>query len=182
MVKTIKVTEKKTKTSAKVADKPAKKSTAKATKKETIKKSDSKSVDKVLKKSPAKTSAAKKSSKNLEEIAKLEVATIVEAALDKKAKNVCSLDLRNIGTSICDYFVICNADSTPNVLAIADNIEDQMILKCKRKLVRMQGKENAFWIILDYSDIVVHIFQTDYREFYRLEDLWADATITNYED
>ena len=111
-----------------------------------------------------------------------EVRTIVEAMLDKKAKNVCSMDLREIGTSICDYFVICNADSTTNVLAIADNIEEEMIIKCNRKVVRMQGKENAFWIILDFSNIVVHIFQTEYREFYRLEDLWADAVITTYND
>ncbi len=111
-----------------------------------------------------------------------EVRTIVEAMLDKKAKNVCSLDLREIGTSICDYFVICNADSTPNVIAIADNVEEEMIVKCNRKVMRMQGKENAFWIILDFSNIVVHIFQTEYREFYRLEDLWADAKITKYDE
>ena len=102
--------------------------------------------------------------------------------LDKKAKNVCSLDLKEIGTSICDYFVICNADSTTNVLAIADNVEEEMIVKCNRKVHRMQGKENGFWIILDFSNIVVHIFQTEYREFYRLEDLWADAKTTKYED
>ncbi len=111
-----------------------------------------------------------------------EVKTIAEAMLDKKAKNVCSLDLKEIGTSICDYFVICNADSTTNVLAIADNVEEEMIVKCNRKVHRMQGKENGFWIILDFSNIVVHIFQTEYREFYRLEDLWADAKMTKYED
>lgn len=111
-----------------------------------------------------------------------EVRTIADAMLDKKAKNVCSLDLKSLGTSICDYFVICNADSTTNVLAIADNVEEEMIVKCNRKVVRMQGKENAFWIILDYSNIVVHIFQTEYREFYRLEDLWADSKITKYEE
>ncbi len=111
-----------------------------------------------------------------------EIRTIVDAMQEKKAKNVVSMDLKELGTSICDYFVICNADSTPNVLAIADNIEEEMIVKCNRKVVRMQGKENAFWIILDYSNIVIHIFQTEYREFYRLEDLWADSTITRYED
>jgi ribosome-associated protein len=153
-----------------------------ATKKAATKDTIAKSATKGLKKTPAKSAPAKSKKKELEEVTRKEIETIVEAALDKKAKNVCSLDLKNIGTSICDYFVICNADSTPNVLAIADNIEDQMIIKCKRKLLRMQGKENAFWIILDYSDIVVHIFQTEYREFYRLEDLWADAKITKYED
>ena len=106
----------------------------------------------------------------------------MQAAEDKKAKRIVSMDLRSIGTSICDYFVICNADSTTNVLAIADNIEDELIVKCKRQVLRSQGKENAFWIILDFGDIVVHIFQTEYREFYRLEDLWADAAITEYQN
>lgn len=110
----------------------------------------------------------------------LAIKTIVEAIQDKKGKNICTLDLRNVGTSICDHFVICNADSTPNVLAIADNIEEEMIVKCNTKVLRQQGKENAFWIIMDYSDIVVHIFQTEYREFYRLEDLWADAEKKTY--
>lgn len=111
-----------------------------------------------------------------------EIATIVEAMLEKKAKNVCSLDLTKIGTAICDHFVICNADSTTAVAAIADNVEDEMIKKCETKVVRKQGQENAFWVILDYANIVVHIFQTDYREFYRLEDLWADAIKKEYED
>lgn len=112
----------------------------------------------------------------------LQLKTIVEAMLDKKGKNVCTMDLTAIGTSICDHFVICNADSTPNVMAIADNVEDEMIVKCKTKVTRQQGRENAFWIIMDYGNIVVHIFQTEYREFYRLEDLWADADVKHYED
>ncbi|MEF9932046.1 MAG: ribosome silencing factor [Bacteroidales bacterium] len=112
----------------------------------------------------------------------LQIKTIVDAMLDKKAKNVCTMDLTAIGSTICDHFVICNATSTTNVLAIADNVEDEMIIKCNQKVVRKQGKENAFWIILDYSDIVVHIFQTEYREFYRLEDLWADADKKVYEE
>ncbi len=111
----------------------------------------------------------------------IEVETIVNAMLDKKGQNVCSLDLSEIGTSICDCFIICNADSNTNVLSIADNIEDEMILKCQRKVVRQQGRENAFWIILDYTDIIVHIFQTEYRDFYRLEELWADADKKLYE-
>ena len=107
---------------------------------------------------------------------------IAEAMLEKKAKGVCSLDLRKIGTAITDHFVICNADSTTQVAAIADNIEDRMIEKCDRKVARMQGKENGFWVIMDYGDIVVHIFKTEYRNFYRLEDLWADAKRKDYKD
>lgn len=167
------------------------------TKKETIEVTEQATEKKkTTRKSPAKKVSATKriSKKSAEKVEKtdstikiidtdtFEIRTIVDAMLDKKAKNVCSLDLKEIGTSICDYFVICNADSTPNVLAIADNIEEEMIIKCNRKVTRMQGKENAFWIILDYSNIVVHIFQTEYREFYRLEDLWADSVITKYSD
>ena len=111
-----------------------------------------------------------------------EIKVIADAMLEKKAQDVVSLDLRPIGTAISDHFIVCNADSTPAVVAIADNIEDRMIEKCKRKVVRTQGKENAFWVIMDYGDIVVHIFQTPYRAFYRLEDLWADAERTSYED
>ena len=107
---------------------------------------------------------------------------IADAMLEKKAQDVVSLDLKPIGTAISDYFIVCNADSTPNVVAIADNVEERMIEKCKRKVIRTQGKENAFWVILDYGDIVVHVFQTPYRSFYRLEDLWADADRTVYED
>ena len=111
-----------------------------------------------------------------------EIKVIADAMLEKKGQEVVSLDLRNIGTAISDYFIVCNADSTNNVAAIADNIEDRMIEKCKRKLLRYQGRDNSFWIILDYGDIVVHIFQTPYREFYRLEDLWADAERVDFID
>ena len=73
-----------------------------------------------------------------------ELKVIADAMLEKKGQDVVSLDLRPIGTAISDYFIVCNADSTPAVCAIADNIEDRMIEKCKRKVVRTQGKENAF--------------------------------------
>ena len=111
-----------------------------------------------------------------------ELKVIADAMLEKKGQDVVSLDLRSIGTAISDHFIVCNADSTPAVVAIADNIEDRMIEKCRRKVTRSQGKENAFWVILDYGDIVVHVFQTPYRSFYRLEELWADAERTAYED
>ena len=111
-----------------------------------------------------------------------ELKVIADAMLEKKGQEVVSLDLRPIGTAISDHFIVCNADSAPAVVAIADNIEERMLEKCRRKVSRTQGKENAFWVILDYGDIVVHVFQTPYRSFYRLEDLWADAERTVYED
>jgi len=155
------------KKSKKAVTKPAAKSkTAKAPAK--------KSVKKAVSKKPAAKKAASKLPGELD--------VIVEAILDKKGQNVVSLDLRKVGSSICDFFVICNADSTPNVSAIADNVEDEMIVKCKKKVVRSQGKENRFWIIQDYGDIVVHIFQTEYRNFYRLEELWSDCPKKEYQD
>ena len=107
---------------------------------------------------------------------------ITDAMLEKKGQQVVSLDLSSIGTAISDYFVVCNADSTTAVAAIADNIIVRMEEKCGRKVLRMQGLENDFWIILDYGDIVVHVFLTQYREFYRLEDLWAYAERVEYTD
>ncbi len=148
-----------------------------------VKKETSKTTTSLKKRVAAKkTKASENKEVTVLDPTQLAIKTIVEAIQDKKGKNICSLDLTNIGTSICDHFVICNADSTPAVLAIADNIEEEMIVKCNTKVLRQQGKENAFWIIMDFSDIVVHIFQTEYREFYRLEDLWADAVKTTYEE
>lgn len=113
---------------------------------------------------------------------KKEIQTIANAMLEKKAQNVVCLDLRKIGTAITDYFIVCNADSSTQVSAICDNIEERMYEHCGRGSVRNQGRENAFWIILDFTNIVVHIFKSEYRDFYRLEDLWADAEKTTFTD
>lgn len=107
---------------------------------------------------------------------------IADAILDKKGQNVVSLDLRPVGSSIADYFVICNGDSTTNVAAVADNIIKKVHEELGLKPLRTQGLENNFWIILDYGNIVVHVFLTQYREFYHLEDLWADAPMKTYKE
>ena len=106
---------------------------------------------------------------------------MADAMLDKKAQNVVGIDLRTLGTAITDFFMVCNADSTTNVNAIADNVIDKM-RELGRKPLRTQGMENNFWIILDYGDIVALVFLTEYRQFYRLEDLWADAPQKEYKD
>jgi len=104
---------------------------------------------------------------------------LADAMLDKKANNVVKIDLRKLGTAITDYFMICDGESTTKVAAIADNVIEKMA-ELGRKPIRMQGKENGFWIIIDYGDIVAHIFLQQYRDFYRLEDLWADADRKEY--
>lgn len=107
---------------------------------------------------------------------------IVEAMLEKKAQNVVSLDLSSLDNSICKYFVICNAESTTQVAAIAENVEDETRQRLGERVWRKDGLQNALWVILDYGDIVAHIFQTEYRDFYKLEDLWADAELRTYTD
>jgi ribosome-associated protein len=125
-------------------------------------------VKKVIKKSKTTDNAAEL----------LDIA--VEAALEKKAQNVISLNFSKLKNSICKYFIICNADSHTQVSAISDNIEDKALEKLNEKVWRRNGFENAFWIILDYGDVVIHIFQTEQRNFYRIEELWADAEIKQY--
>ena len=107
---------------------------------------------------------------------------IVEAILEKKGTGVIDIDLSDLENSICDRFIIANADSTTQVAAIADNVEDKMIENLRTKVLRRSGNENALWIILDYGDTMVHIFQTEYRNFYRLEELWSDGIITSHEE
>ena len=107
---------------------------------------------------------------------------MADAMLDKKAQNVVDIDLRQIGTAITDHFMICNGDSTTNVNAIADSVIEKMRTELGRKPLRTQGFENGFWIILDYGDIIAHFFLTEYRAFYRLEELWADAPRKEYKE
>lgn len=106
---------------------------------------------------------------------------IADAILDKKGEDVVSLDLRGIDGAITDFFVVCNGANTTQVGAIADNIAEKMKEE-GHTLYRSQGETNAFWIIQDYGNIVVHIFLKEYREFYRLEDLWADVPRKQYKE
>ncbi|HOK60712.1 ribosome silencing factor [Tenuifilum osseticum] len=107
---------------------------------------------------------------------------IVDAIQEKKGKNVVSLEIGALPNAVCKYFVFCNADSTTQVDAIANNIEDKVLEKLGEKVYRSDGYQNAIWIVLDYIDIVVHVFQTEWRNYYRVEALWADAKAIQYEE
>ena len=107
---------------------------------------------------------------------------LADAMQDKKGQNVVSLDLRSIDGAIADWFVVCDGSSTTNVGAIADNVLKVMQEELGLKPIRQQGGENNFWVILDYGHILVHIFLSEYREFYRLEDLWADVPRKEYKE
>ena len=106
---------------------------------------------------------------------------IVQGMEDKKAKNIMILDLNDIEHAVTDFFVICHGSSKPQLEAIADSIMEKTVQKLKVKPWHKEGFENAEWILLDYVDVVVHIFREDRREFYQLEKLWADAHITYHE-
>ena len=109
------------------------------------------------------------------------VETIIGAVEDKKGENIVVLDLTNIEGAITKYFVICNADSTVQVAAIENGVEEETRKKSGEKVWRVHGLDNSLWVVMDYGDAMVHIFQTEMRDFYRLEDLWADAPATRFE-
>ncbi len=109
------------------------------------------------------------------------IQTITEAIADKKGRNIVSLDLSGFDGAITSAFVICNADSTTQVAAIAAGIEEKVKKDLDIKVWRTEGEANALWIVMDYIDVMVHIFLTELRGFYKLEQLWADAPVTKYE-
>lgn len=106
--------------------------------------------------------------------------TIVKAIEDKKGENIVSIDLSKFDGAICNHFVICNADSTVQVGAICSGIEEDVRKQLGEKVWRINGQENSVWIAMDFGDIIAHIFQTEMREFYQLEELWGDAPMTKY--
>lgn len=110
------------------------------------------------------------------------VNSIVDAILDKKGKEVISLEIGKLPNAVCDYFIICHADSTTQVSAIAENIEVKVREKLDEKVWKSAGYDNAIWIVLDFVNVVVHVFQTESRDFYKIEKLWADAPTKYYTD
>lgn len=105
----------------------------------------------------------------------------VHGIQEKKGNDIVRLDLRDLNSSVSDYFIICSANSATQVKAIADSVEEEIYKKTQTNPWRKEGQESAEWIILDYFDIVVHIFKTEKREFYGIEDLWGDALATSYQ-
>jgi ribosome-associated protein len=99
---------------------------------------------------------------------------------EKKGNDIVRLDLRNIYSSVTDYFVICHADSATQVKAIANSIEEEIYKALQQEPWRKEGLEYGEWILLDYVNVVIHVFRTDKREYYGVEDLWGDAEIKSY--
>ena len=102
---------------------------------------------------------------------------IIKFANQKKAENIITVDLRGI-SSLCDYYLICHGNSEPQIKAIADNIRKNTTYKPKH----IEGYENKKWILLDYFDVIVHVFDKVEREYYEIERIWADAPINEFHD
>ena len=102
---------------------------------------------------------------------------IINLAFEKKAKNIISLDLRGY-SSLTDYFIICHGSSEPQIKAIVDNIRKGTSFKPRH----LEGYENKKWVLLDYFDIIVHVFDEKEREYYSVENIWADVPKQEFND
>ena len=105
---------------------------------------------------------------------------VVELIQDKKGNEIVSLDLRQITEAITDFFVICHAASTTQVRAILDHLEVEVKNQVGIKPFHLEGRSNGEWCLIDFGDVIVHIFQQEKREFYQLEELWSDAVVKHH--
>jgi len=108
--------------------------------------------------------------------------SVISGIYNKQGKNVLKIDLRGLENRIADYFVICHGTSVIQVDSICDSVEDVVREETGERPLHREGLENCYWVLLDYGDVVVHIFLEQYRSFYNLESLWADAVIEFMED
>jgi ribosome-associated protein len=102
---------------------------------------------------------------------------IVKGMQEKKATNIVVLDLRKVKNAVADFFVLCSGSSDKQLDAIADSIDTEVFKELKENPWHVEGKNNKEWMLLDYIDVVAHVFRKDRREFYALEKLWGDADI-----
>lgn len=100
---------------------------------------------------------------------------IAKGIQEKKGKEIVSLDLGKINSTVCDYFIICHGTSRTHATTIAESIEEEVKKECGLKPARKEGYVNGEWLLLDYLDVVVHVFQEPVRRHFQLEELWADV-------
>ncbi len=109
------------------------------------------------------------------------ITQIIQGIEEVKGQDIEILDLREIENTVCDYFIICNGTSNTQVNAIANSVEKTVSKSLKEKAWHIEGSENAEWILMDYINIVVHVFQKHIREYYDIESLWGDAKTVKIE-
>ncbi len=107
---------------------------------------------------------------------------VVKGMQDKKAESIAVIDLKNIKNAVADYFIICSGTSDTHANSIADTVEDEVFKGTAQWPWHTEGKANREWILIDYVDVVVHVFIKEKRQFYGLEELWGDAEIKRFEN
>ena len=113
---------------------------------------------------------------------KILVETVVEALQEKKGRRIITMDLSKLENSICQYFIICQGKTTTQVSALCDSVWDKVYEQQNEKPMGAVGMKEAQWIAMDYGSVMLHIFLPEVREFYNLEQLWADADLTEIPD
>ncbi|AUC85068.1 ribosome silencing factor [Polaribacter sp. ALD11] len=106
------------------------------------------------------------------------ISVIIQGIEEVKGEDIQLLDLRGIENTVCDYFIICSGNSNTQVKAISGSIQKIVSKQIKDKPWHIEGENNAEWVLMDYVNVVVHVFQKQIRDFYDIESLWGDAKIT----
>jgi ribosome-associated protein len=106
--------------------------------------------------------------------------TIIHAMQEKKAERIISLDLKKIPEAVTDFFIICEATNPIQLKAIADFVEEEVKKKCGENPYKHEGRQGEQWILIDYVNVVAHIMLPETRKFYRLEEMWSDASIIEH--
>ena len=107
---------------------------------------------------------------------------IIDCIQDIKGQNIVKLDLREVGEAPTDFFIICEGESTTQISAIANNIHKRLKEEIGLSPSHREGLQSSKWVLVDYFDVVIHVFYPETREFYDIEDLWSDASITEYQN
>jgi len=107
---------------------------------------------------------------------------VVKGMQEKKANNIVIMDLRKVKNAFTDFFVVCSGNSDTQVDAIAESVDKEVWEATRNNPRSMEGKANHEWVLVDYYDVIVHVFKKDRREFYKLEELWGDAEFTYLSD
>lgn len=108
--------------------------------------------------------------------------SVIKAIQEKKGENIVALDLRKIPEAVADFFVICEANNPIQIKAIADFIEEKVKQDCNEHPYKHEGRSALQWVLIDYVNIVVHIMLPATRKFYKLEEMWSDAALTEHND
>ncbi len=106
---------------------------------------------------------------------------IIDSIQDIKGKNIVKLDLRELDDAPTNFFIICEGDSNTQVKAISENIRKRLKQEADSRPSHVEGATNSLWILMDYFDVVIHVFYKETRKFYELEELWSDAIFSEYE-